>query len=363
VEPRYEYSYGRQNWFPYSAEEHRAVREGVALFDQTSFGKLLVQGRDAARELNRICTANVDVEPGRIVYTQWCNEHGGVEADVTVTRLADDRFLVVTTGTQTVRDEDWLRQHVLPGAHVTVTDVTSGEAVISIMGPRSREFLGSLTDADLSNAAFPFGAAREIDLGFAFARAARTTYVGELGWELYVPSEFATHVYDTITEAGAAFGLRHAGYHALNSLRMEKAYRHWGHDMSDEDTLIEAGLAFTAAWDKPGGFIGREALLRQREAGASKRLAVLVLDDPEPLMYHNEPIWRDGELVGWITSAMFGHTIGRSIGLGYVRRKDGIVTADWIAAGRYELEIATERLRASASLRAPYDPSNSRIKG
>ena len=362
VEPRYEYSYARQNWFPYSAEEHRAVREGVALFDQTSFGKILVQGRDAERVLNRICTADVAVSAGRIVYTQWCNERGGVEADVTVTRLAEDRFLVVTTGTQTMRDQDWLRRNIPPDAHVTVTDVTSAEAVISIMGPRSREFLTTLTDADLSNAAFPFGAAREIDLGYGFVRAARTTYVGELGWELYVPSEFATHVYDTIVEAGAPFGLRHAGYHALNSLRMEKAYRHWGHDMSDEDTLLEAGLAFTAVWDKAGGFIGREALLPQREAGAGRRLAVFVLDDPEPLLYHNEPIWRDGELVGWITSAMFGHTVGRSIGLGYVRREDGPVTAAWIAAGTYELEIATERFGASASLRAPYDPNNARIR-
>ena len=362
VESRYVYDYGRQNWFPYSAEEHRATREGVALFDQTSFGKILVQGRDAARELNRVCTADIAVEPGRIIYTQWCNERGGVEADVTVTRLAEDRLLVVTTGTQTVRDMDWLRRCFRPDAHVTLDDVTSGEAVISVMGPRSREFLQRLTDADLSNAAFPFGAAREIDLGLAFARAARTTYVGELGWELYVPAEFATHVYDTLVEAGGPFDLRHAGYHALNSLRMEKAYRHWGHDMSDEDTLLEAGLAFTAAWDKPGGFVGREALLAQREAGVSKRLTVFVLEDPGPLLYHNEPVWRDGELVGWITSAMYGHTVGRSIGLGYVRRKDGPVTADWIAAGRYELEVGLERFAAAASLRAPYDPTNARIR-
>lgn len=362
VEPRYEYSYDRQNWFPHAAGEHRAAREGVALFDQTSFGKILVAGRDAAAALSRICTADVDVAPGRIVYTQWCNERGGVEADVTVTRLADDRFLVVTTGTQTIRDLDWLRRQIDPDAHVTLTDATSGEAVISVMGPRSRELLATLTDADLSNAGFPFGAAREIDLGLAFARAARTTYVGELGWELYVPAEFATHVYDAIVEAGEGFGLRHAGYHALNSLRMEKAYRHWGHDMSDEDTLLEAGLAFTAAWDKPGGFIGRDALLAQCERGVRRRLAVLVLDDPEPLIYHNEPIWRDEELVGWITSAMFGHTIGRSIGLGYVRRSDGPVTSDWIAAGHYELEIATVRHAATASLRAPYDPAGARIR-
>jgi 4-methylaminobutanoate oxidase (formaldehyde-forming) len=363
IEPRYEYSYGRQNWFPHSALEHRAVREGVTLFDQTSFGKLQVAGRDAERELNRICTADIDVEPGRIVYTQWLNERGGVEADVTVTRLAEDRFLVVTTGTQTIRDLDWLRRSISSDAHVTLTDMTSAEAVIAVMGPRSRELLASMSDADLSNEAFPFGAVREIDLGLAFARAARTTYVGELGWELYVPMEFATHVYDAIVEAGESFGLRHAGYHALNSLRIEKAYRHWGHDMSDEDSLLEAGLGFTAAWDKPGGFIGRDALLPQREAGGtSRRLAVFVLDDAEPLMYHNEPILRDGELVGRITSAMFGHTVGRSIGLGYVTRGDGLATPGWLAAGTYEVEVATERIPATASFRAPYDPTNARIR-
>jgi glycine cleavage system aminomethyltransferase T len=232
-----------------------------------------------------------------------------------------------------------------------------------VMGPRSRELLASMSDADLSNEAFPFGAVREIDLGLAFARAARTTYVGELGWELYVPMEFATHVYDAIVEAGESFGLRHAGYHALNSLRIEKAYRHWGHDMSDEDSLLEAGLGFTAAWDKPGGFIGRDALLPGREAGGtSRRLAVFVLDDSEPLMYHNEPILRDGELVGRITSAMFGHTVGRAIGLGYVTRSDGLATPEWLAGATYEVEVATERVPATASFRAPYDPTNARIR-
>ncbi|HEX9044424.1 MAG TPA: FAD-dependent oxidoreductase [Candidatus Limnocylindrales bacterium] len=362
VEPRYEYSYGRQNWFPYAAEEHRAVRETVGLFDQTSFGKILVQGRDAERELNRVCSADVAVEPGRMVYTQWPNERGGIESDVTVTRLAGDRFMVVTTGTSTMRDLDWLRRTIDPEARVAVTDVTSAEAVISIMGPRSRALLASMTDADMSNEAFPFSTAREIDLGMAFARASRVTYVGELGWELSVPTEFATHVYDALVTAGEPFGLRHAGYHALDSLRIEKAYRHWGHDMSEEDSVLQAGLGFTIAWDKAGGFIGREALLRQREEGIGRRLAVLTLDDAEPLMYHNEPIWRDGRLVGRIGSAAFGHTIGRSIGLGYVTRDDGPVTSDWLAAGRWEVEVALVRLPASASLRAPYDPTNARIR-
>lgn len=362
VEPRYEYSYGRQNWFPYSAEEHRAVREAVGLFDQTTFGKILVQGRDAERALGRICAADVAVEPGRIVYTQWLNERGGIESDVTVTRLDQDRFLVVTSGTSTLRDIDWLRREIPEDAHVAVSDVTSGYAVLSVMGPRSRELLASLTDADLSNAAFPFATSREIDLGFAFVRASRITYVGELGWELYVPTEFATHVYDAIVAAGDPFGLRHAGFHALNSLRIEKAYRHWGHDISDEDTPLQAGLGFTVAWDKPGGFLGRDALLRQREAGLDRRLAVFTLADAEPLMYHNEPIWRSGVLVGRISSAMFGHTVGRSIGLGYVRRDDGPVTAEWLASGTYEIEIAFERFAAGASFRAPYDPTNERIR-
>jgi 4-methylaminobutanoate oxidase (formaldehyde-forming) len=230
------------------------------------------------------------------------------------------------------------------------------------MGPRSRELLASLTDADLSNAAFPFATSREIDLGYALVRASRITYVGELGWELYIATDMATHVYDTIVAAGEDFGLRHAGYHALNSLRIEKAYRHWGHDMTDEDDLFQAGLSFTAAWDKPGGFIGREALLRRRETGPSRRLAVFTVDDSEPLLLHNEPIWRDGDLVGRISSGMFGHTIGRSVGLGYVRREDGPVTAEWLAAGVYEIEVANERFAGRASFRAPYDPRNERIR-
>jgi len=362
VEPRYEYSYGRQNWFPFSAEEHRAVRGGVGLFDQTSFGKILVQGRDAERTLNALCTADVAVEPGRIVYTQWLNERGGIESDVTVTRLDERSFLVVTTGTSLVRDLDWLQRGIPDEAHAFVTDVTHAFAVLSVMGPRSRELLAALTDADLSNEAFPFATSREIALGYALVRASRITYVGELGWELYVPTDVATHVYDTIVAAGERVGLRHAGYHALNSLRIEKAYRHWGHDMTDEDTLLEAGLAFTAAWDKPGGFIGREALLRQRERGLARRLAIFALEDPEPLLYHNEPIWRDGRLVGRISSGMYGHTLGRSIGLGYVRNDAGPATAEWIAAASYELEIATERFPATVSLRPPYDPGNERIR-
>ena len=364
VVPRYEYSYDRQNWFDYSAEEHRAVRENVGIFDQSAFGKILVTGRDAMATLDRMCTASVAVEPGRIIYTQWLNERGGIEADLTVTRMSEHEYLVVTAAATVGRDFDWLRRHIPPDAHCQAIDVSNAYAMLSVMGPRSRELLSSLTDVDLSDAAFPFGASREIDIGYAFVRAARITYVGELGWELLIPADVATHVYDTIVTGGDLVGLRHYGYHALNSLRIEKAYRSWGHDISDEDTLLEAGLGFTAAWEKPGGFLGREALLRERAAGLRRRLVVFALGDPKPMLYHNEPIWRDGALVGRITSGMFGHSIGRSIGLGYVRDPNGtVITPEWVAAGTYELEVATERFSASASVRPLYDPTSSRIRG
>lgn len=361
-QPRYEYSYGRQNWFEHAAAEHRAVREGVGLFDLTSFGKILVQGRDAGRLLGWICAADVAVEPGRIVYTQWLNERGGVEADLTVTRLDETSYLVVTAGASLVRDMAWLSRHTPPDVHAVATDMSNAHAVLGLMGPRSRELLASLTDADVSNAAFPFGTSREIDLGHAFVRAARISYAGELGWELYIPTDMSAHVFDTIVSGGEAFGLRHAGYHALDSLRMEKAYRHWGHDVTDEDTPLQAGLAWAVAWDKPGGFLGRKALMRAREQGPDRRLAVLRLLDPEPLLYHGEPIWRDGRLVGRISSGAYGHSVGSAVGMGYVRDPDGHATPEWVSEGTYEIEVATQRVPAAVSLRALHDPSNSRMR-
>jgi len=359
--PAYEYSYKRQNWFDFSAAEHKAVREAVGLFDQSSFANFLLQGRDAVHVLNRVCAGDVDVPAGKAVYTQWLNDRGGIEADLTVTRLAEDRFFIVTAYATQVRDFHWLASHIPDGAHAVLTDVTSGWATISVMGPRSRELLSKLTPADLSTAAFPFATAQEIEIGYATALALRMTYVGELGWELYVPSEFAVNVYDAFVAEGESVGLRHAGYHALNSLRMEKAFRHWGHDIADEDTPLEAGLGFAVAWDKPGGFIGREALLRQREKGIDRRLVAFALDDPEPLLYHNEPIWRDGHIVGHVTSGMYGHTVGRAIGLGYVHR-DGGLDADWILNGAYEIEVAGARFAARPSLRPFYDPKAERVK-
>ena len=323
VEPRYEYSYGRQNWFEHSAAEHRAVREGVALFDQSSFGKFRFEGRDAVTVLNRVCANNVDVAAGRVVYTQWLNERGGIEADLTVTRLSETAFMIVGGAETEVRDFYWLKRQIPDDAHCVLTNVTSSMGVLSIMGPKARDLLQSLTPADMSHAGFPFATSREIELGYAMVRASRITFVGELGWELYVPTEFMQHVYDRIVEAGEAVGLAHAGYHALNSLRLEKAYRHWSHDITDEDSPLEAGLGFVVKFDKPGGFIGREALLAQQEQGVARHLVQLKLNDPEPLIYHNEPIWRGDEIVGHITSAAYGHTLGGAVGLGYVTAEPG----------------------------------------
>lgn len=362
VPATYQYSYGRQNWFEYSAAEHRAVREAVGLFDQSSFAKFVVEGRDAEALLNRICTANVAVPVGKIVYTQWLNERGGIEADLTITREAEDRYLVVTAGATQTRDLTWLCRHIPDNTHAVAVDVSAAYGVLGVMGPQSRALLSSLTDADLSNEAFPFGTSRVIDLGYARVRASRITYVGELGWELHIPTDCVQSVYDEIVAAGGEFGLAHAGYHAMNSLRIEKAYRHWGHDITEEDTPLEAGLGFTVDWSKPGGFIGREALLRQKQAGVHRRLLQFMLERPDRLLYHDEPIWRDGTLVGRITSGMFGHTLGRPLAMGYVANAGDIVTAEWVSDGHYELEIATERVPARASLKPFYDPSSQRVK-
>ncbi len=358
----YDYSYGRQNWFDHSAQEHAAIRNTVGLFDQSSFAKYLLQGADAEAVLNRICANDVSVPVGKIVYTQWLNERGGIEADLTVTREATDRYLIVTAAATHTRDFAWLQRHIPEGARAVAVDVSSGMAVLGLMGPRAREVLATLTDADLSNAAFPFGTSQVIDLAYARVRASRITYVGELGWELYIPTEFAPGVFDALMLAGEPLGLRLAGYHALNSLRMEKAYRHWGHDISDEDTPLQAGLGFAVAMAKPGGFIGRDALVQQKEQGLARRLVQFALRDPMPLLYHNEPIWRDGAIVGRITSGMFGHTLGKSLGMGYVTHPAGLADRDFVLGGSYEIEVAGERVPADASLAGWFDPSSLRVK-
>jgi 4-methylaminobutanoate oxidase (formaldehyde-forming) len=360
VEPRYVYTYGRQNWFPCAVAEHRAVREAVGLFDQSSLAKFHVQGPDATTMLQRLCANDVDVPPGRIVYTQMLNARGGIECDLTVTRLADDAYLVVTIAATAVHDADWIRRG-MGDARVTLTDVTAAFTVLGIMGPRSRELLSRLTSADVSDAAFPFATTREIEIGYATARATRITYVGELGWELYVGAEVASGVYEQVVAAGDGLGLRHAGYHAMDSLRMEKGYRSWGHDLGGDDTPLEAGLGFAVAFKKEG-FVGREALLRQRDKILARRLVMFTLDDPEPLLLGDEPIYRDGVLVGRITSGAYGHTLGRSVGMGYVAHADG-VDAAFVCGGRWELEIALERFAATAHLEPPYDPKSARVRG
>ncbi len=361
TEPKYEYSFKRQNWFDHSAAEHMAVRENVGLMDMTSFAKYRVQGADAEKALGRVCANDVAVEPGKIVYTQWLNERGCIEADLTITRLAADDYLIVTSAGSQVRDFHWLTHHIADDARAVVTDVTSGYAVLAVMGPKARDFLQPLTPNDLSNAAFPFGTSREIEIGYARARASRITYVGELGWELYIPTEYVGGIYEALAKAGADISLKHVGMHAVNSLRMEKGYRHWGHDISDEETPLEAGLGFAVAWDKPNGFIGKEALFRQRGEPTTKRLVQFLLTDPEPLVYHNEPVYRDGAIVGYVTSGMYAHALGSAAALGYVSHADG-VTVDFVEAGRFEIEVAGVKYGAKASLRPFYDAKNSKIR-
>jgi 4-methylaminobutanoate oxidase (formaldehyde-forming) len=365
VKPEYAYSYGRQNWFEHSAAEHLAVRNGVGLFDQSSFAKFLVQGPDAQSVLNHISANEVAVPVGKMVYTQWLNERGGIEADLTITREAQDRFMVVTAAATQTRDLAWLQRHIPQNARAVCLDVTSSMAVLSVMGPKSRELLQGLTSTDLSHAAFPFGTSQIIDLGYARVRASRITYVGELGWELYLPTECAPGVFDVLMEAGMAFGLKLCGYHALNSLRMEKGYRHWGHDISDEDSPLQAGLGFAVAMNKLGGFIGKEALLKQKANGVTRKLMQFALLDDAKLLYHNEPILRDGVIVGRISSGMFGHALGQSLGMGYVEfgSAAGAGDAAQLLTGRYEIEVAGERLAATPSLIPFYDPKSLRIKG
>ncbi|WP_028713803.1 FAD-dependent oxidoreductase [Paracoccus sp. J55] len=360
-EPReYRYSWGRQNWFANSAGEHRALREGVGLLDMSSFGKIRVEGRDALAFLQRLCGNDMDVTPGRIVYTQMLNARGGVESDLTATRLSETAFLLVVPGATLQRDLAWLRRH-LGDAFVTITDMSAAEAVIPVMGPRSRALLSRVSPDDFSEAAHPFGTAREIEIGLGLARAHRISYVGELGWELYVSSDQAAHVFEVLAEAGEDLGLRLCGLHAMDSCRIEKAYRHFGHDITDEDHVLEAGLGFAVRTGK-GDFIGREAVLRKREQGLTRRLLQFRLRDPEPLLFHNEPILRDGRIVGQLTSGAYGHTLGGAIGLGYAPCRPE-ETAEELLASAWRIEVAGRLVEAEASLKPLYDPRSLRVAG
>ena len=352
--PEYEYSWGRQNWFENQAAEHKAVREAVGLYDMSSFGKIRVEGRDAEAVMNKICGGDMSVPAGRIVYTQFLNKNGGIEADVTVTRLSETAYLVVTPAATRLADETWLRRHA-GNANVVVTDMTSSEAVIAVMGPNARALMQAVSPDDWSNEAHPFGLARDIEIGYGLARAHRVSYVGELGWELYISSDMAAHVYETLVAAGEAFGLKHVGLHAMDSLRIEKAFRHFGHDITCEDHVIDAGLGFAAKTAKPE-FIGRDAVVERKESGPKLRMLQFKLTDPEPLLFHHEPILKDGKFVGYLTSGNYGHTLGGAIGLGYVPAEIAKDTDGW------EIEVASARIKAEASLRPMYDPKSERMR-
>lgn len=357
-------AWSRQQWWPHWEREHRAAREGVVAMDMSFMGKFLVQGRDAGRCLNWISANDVDGATGQITYTQWLNRDGRLEADLTVTKLAGDKYLVVVTDTMVRHAEAWMKRNIPGEAHAFVTDVTSGMAQLNLQGPRSREVLQSLTSVDLSDAAFPFRAAREIDIGYALVLCIRITYVGELGYELYIPTEQAVHVYDRIAEAGARCGLVHAGLRALGSLRMEKAYRDYGHDLDNTDDPYETGLGFAVDLNKPGGFLGKEALLERKARGPlRRRLLQVLVRDAEPLMYHAEIVLRDGEPVGYVRAASYGHTLGGAVGLAMIEPKDvAAVDAEYLNGGRWEVEIAGRRHPATVSVRPLYDPKSERVR-
>ncbi len=358
----FKFTYARQDWFEFHAAEHRAVRSAVALFDLSSMSKILVQGPDAEATLNLLSGNNIAVPVGQCVYTQWMNARGGIQADVTVTRLAEDRFLVVAAEMFHRRVEAILRRGSAVDARVQVTDVTSGYTLLSVQGPGSRDLLSEVTLADLDNAAFPYYTAQQIDLHHGLGLALRMSFVGELGWELYVPTEFALSVYDRIIEVGSEFGLLHAGMETLESTRTEAGRLDYGLDMENSDSPLEAGLGFAVDFDKPGGFVGREVLLAQREERPYKsRLVQFLLEDPEPLLYGEEPILRDGDPVGYLRSGAYGHTLGGAMGFGYVENEAG-VTADFVKAGNFEIQVAGACYSAKASLSSMYDPQNLRVR-
>jgi 4-methylaminobutanoate oxidase (formaldehyde-forming) len=358
TKPIVEYSFGRQNWFDYHAAEHRAARERVAIFDQTGFSKYTFKGRDTVMVLQRLCGNNVDVPIGKTVYTGMFNERGGFESDLTLVRLAADEFYIISGTAQTWRDLDWIRRNIRRDEHAEVIDVTGAFGVLGVMGPNARKLLNRVTDADLSNEAFPFGTAREISVGQAMVRAIRITYVGELGWELHVPMEQLVLVYDNLTAAGSDLGVSNAGHYAINSLRLEKGYRAWGAELSPDDNPLEAGLSFAIAWDK--FFIGREALLKAKSRELTRRLVIFVLKNPEPMLWGSEPIYCDGRAAGYTTSGSYGHTVGAAIAMGYVNGSGG-VNPELIKSSRFEIGVAGERCAAMACLSPPFDPKRTRV--
>ncbi|NDW47238.1 FAD-dependent oxidoreductase [Ruegeria sp. PrR005] len=361
--PEIKYSFGRQNWHDAVAAEHKNTREGVSVFDQSSFAKLLVQGRDACAQLNRICAANIDVPVGHTVYTGVLNARGGYESDLTVLRLKEQEFMLITGSGQAVHDADWIRKNFDENAHVFLTDVTAAWSVLAVMGPKARAVLRKLTKADLSNAAFPFSTVQEIDLGYATVLANRMTYVGELGLELVVPVEFTVGVYEDLMRAGAEFGIRDAGYYALEGLRLEKGFRAWSRELTPDITPLQAGLSFAVDFDKLCGFIGKEALLAAKDDPdhMKTRIVQLVLDDAGPQLWGGEAVLCNGVEVGEVRSAAYGHTLGAAVALCLLHAPQR-VTADYIRSGTFEIDLAGTRMSATAHLRTPYDTKGERPK-
>ncbi len=358
--PALEYSFGRQNWFDNHAREHQSAREAVAVFDQSGFSKFVIKGSDACAWLQRACGNDVDTPIGKAVYTGMFNDRGGFESDLTVIRLSQNEFYLVSGSSQTVRDPDWILRQRKSSERAEIFDVTSERAVISVMGQNSRSLLAQLTDADLTHEGFPFGTARWMDIGPAVGLAVRMTYVGELGWELHVPTSQALRLYEAIRGAGRALGLADAGHYAINSLRLEKGFRAWGAELSPEDTPWEAGLGFAVALNKSADFTGREALAAQKRSGWRRQLVTLVLRDPGPVLWGSEPILRDGRPVGYTTSGSYGHTLGAAVGMGYVKHSETI-TPEFIRGASYEVGVNGEHVPADVFLRPPYDPERKRI--
>ncbi|MEZ2330230.1 FAD-dependent oxidoreductase [Mesorhizobium sp. RCC_202] len=359
--PETEYSFGRQNWHEAVGREMKATREAAALFDQTSFAKILVQGRDACAVLNRLCGANIDVEIGRSVYTGMFNARGGYESDLTVLRLAKDRFLVVTGSAQPVRDFDWISRNIPDDAHAVLTDVTSSYAILGLMGPHARTILSRASSADLSEDAFPFATHRQIDVGYGVCIANRMTYVGELGWELIVPTESAAGAYDAVCAAGRDLGLVDAGYYALEALRLEKGYRAWSRELTPDINPWQAGLGFAVDLGKDGGFIGKEAIVAAKGQPLAKRVVQFTLEDGAPMLWGGELILRDGKPAGELRSAAYGHSLGRSVALGYVENTAGVDNA-FLSSGNFEIDLAGVRYRASVHLRPAYDAKGEKIR-
>ena len=354
----YVYSWKRQNWFENSAEEHMAVRENVGLYDMSTFGKIRVEGKDAERFLNYLCGANLSVDIGKIVYTQFLNSKGGIEADVTVARLSETIYLIVTPAATRLADETWLRRNQ-KDYNVVITDVTAAEGVLALMGPNSRALLSSISPNNFDNEINPFGTAQVIEIGMGLARAHRVSYVGELGWELYISSDQCGHIFETIIDAGSDHDLKLCGMHMMDSCRIEKAYRHFGHDITCEDHVLEAGLGFAVDTDKPD-FIGKKAVINKREVGLEKRLVQFQLTEPEPLLYHNEPIIRDSEIVGYISSGNYGHKLGGAIGMGYIPCEGE--SPEELLSSKFEIDVSGTICGAKASLKPLYDPLSKRTK-